>query len=101
MAKGSSLAVPATPARSCGHDDFETSGMDDLVTTERSVSFSDSVFDHDAQDEDEYVHDDTENKAPVQEPDLPEDAEMFVTKGGSVKSLSRNLADEFDEVDGP
>ncbi|OWY95260.1 Eukaryotic/viral aspartic protease [Phytophthora megakarya] len=76
MAKGSSMAVSATPARSGGHDDFETPGKDDLVTTERTVSFSDSVFDPDAQDEDEYVHDDTEDKAPVQEPDLPEDAEI-------------------------
>ncbi|OWZ17345.1 Eukaryotic/viral aspartic protease [Phytophthora megakarya] len=101
MAKGSSMAVPATTARSGGHDDFETPGTDDLVTTERTVSFSDSVFDPDAQDEDAYVHDDTEDKAPVQEPYLPEDAEMYVTKSGGVKSLSRNLADEFDEVGGP
>ncbi|OWZ11041.1 hypothetical protein PHMEG_00015993 [Phytophthora megakarya] len=91
------MAVPATPAGSGGHDDFETPGKDGLVTTERTVSFSDSVFDPGAQDEDEYVHDDTEDK----EPDLPEDAEMFVTKSGGMKSLSRNLADEYDEVGGP
>ncbi|OWY97005.1 LOW QUALITY PROTEIN: Eukaryotic/viral aspartic protease [Phytophthora megakarya] len=96
IAKGLSVAVPATLARTSGHDDFETPGTDDLVTTERTVSFSDSVFDPDAQDEDEYVHDDTEDKAPVKEPDLPEDAEI-----GGVKLLSRNLAHEFDEVSGP
>ncbi|OWY98767.1 LOW QUALITY PROTEIN: Eukaryotic/viral aspartic protease [Phytophthora megakarya] len=79
----------------------QTSGTDGLVTTERSVSFSDSVFDPDAQGEDEYIHDDTDDMAPVQEPDLPEDAEMFVTKNGGVKSLSRNVADEFDEVGDP
>ncbi|OWZ07731.1 Eukaryotic/viral aspartic protease [Phytophthora megakarya] len=92
------MAVPATPARSGGHDDFGTPGTDDLLTTERVVSFSDSVFDPDAKDE---VRDDMEDKAPVQGPYLPEDAEMFVTKSGGVKSLSRNLADEFDEVGGP
>ncbi|OWZ05259.1 hypothetical protein PHMEG_00022683 [Phytophthora megakarya] len=93
------MAVPATPARGGGHDDFETPRTDALVTTDRTAS--DSGFDPDAQDEDEYVHDDTEDKAPVQEPDLPEDAEMFVKKRGGVKSLSRNLVDEFDEVGGP
>ncbi|OWY96043.1 Eukaryotic/viral aspartic protease [Phytophthora megakarya] len=82
------MAVPATPARSGGHDEFETPGTDDLVMTEHTVSFSDSVFDPDAQDEDE-------------DQNLPEDAEMLVTKSGGVKSLSRNLADEFDEVGGP
>ncbi|OWZ10979.1 hypothetical protein PHMEG_00016067 [Phytophthora megakarya] len=57
------MAVPATPARSGGHDDFETPGTDDLVTPERTVSFSDSVFDPDAQDEDEYVHQGTRTGA--------------------------------------
>ncbi|OWY94314.1 Eukaryotic/viral aspartic protease [Phytophthora megakarya] len=80
-----------------------TPGTDDLVTTCRSVSFEDSAFDPDAKDEDEYVHgdDDLEVKAPAQEPDLPEEAEMFVTKSGGERSLARTLADEFDETDSP
>ncbi|OWZ19839.1 hypothetical protein PHMEG_0005833 [Phytophthora megakarya] len=64
-----------------------------MVTTGRSVSFEDLVFDPDAKYEDEYVHgdDDKEGKAPVQEPDLPEEAEIFVTKSGGERSLARNL----------
>ncbi|OWZ07007.1 hypothetical protein PHMEG_00020661 [Phytophthora megakarya] len=98
------MAVPATPARSGCRDDYDsTPGTDDLVTTGRSVSFKDSVFDPDATHEDEYVHcdDELEGKAPVQKPDLPEEAEMFVTKSGGERSLARNLADEFDETDSP
>ncbi|OWY90691.1 Eukaryotic/viral aspartic protease, partial [Phytophthora megakarya] len=67
----------------------------------RSVSFEDTEFDHDAKDEDDYVDDELEDKAPVQEPDLHDDADVFVTKRGDVKSLSRNLADEFEEADKP
>ncbi|OWY98007.1 LOW QUALITY PROTEIN: Eukaryotic/viral aspartic protease [Phytophthora megakarya] len=104
MAKGSSVTVPATPARGGSHDDYDTTpGTDDLVTTRRSVSFVDSAFDPDAKPEDEYVHgdDDLEVKSPAQEPDLLEEAEMFVTKSGGERSLARNLADEFDETDSP
>ncbi|OWZ13176.1 Eukaryotic/viral aspartic protease [Phytophthora megakarya] len=73
-----------------------------MVTTGHSVSFEDSVFDPDANGEDEYVHDDDlENKASVLEPDLLEEAKMFVTKSGGERSLARNLADEFDETDSP
>ncbi|OWY94620.1 hypothetical protein PHMEG_00035597, partial [Phytophthora megakarya] len=63
--------------------------------------FEDTVFDHDTKDEDDYVDDELEDKAPVQEPDLHEDADVFVTKSGGVKSLSRNLADEFEEAGKP
>ncbi|OWZ09601.1 Eukaryotic/viral aspartic protease, partial [Phytophthora megakarya] len=100
MAKGSSYAVPATPSRGEGQDD-STPGTEDLVTTGRSVSFEDTEFDHDAKDEDDYVDDELEDKAPVQEPDLHEDADVFVTKSGGMKSLSRNLADEFEEAGKP
>ncbi|OWZ23817.1 hypothetical protein PHMEG_0001227 [Phytophthora megakarya] len=79
-----------------------TPGTEDLVTTGRSVSFEDTEFDHDAKDEDSYVDDELEDKAPVQEPilheDVHEDADVFVTKSGGVKSLSRNFADEFEEA---
>ncbi|OWZ06500.1 hypothetical protein PHMEG_00021241 [Phytophthora megakarya] len=75
-----------------------TPGTEDLVTTGRSVSFEDTEFDHDADDEGDYVDDDLEDKAPVQETDLHEDADVFVTKSGVVKSLSRNLADELEEA---
>ncbi|OWZ18877.1 hypothetical protein PHMEG_0006962 [Phytophthora megakarya] len=95
------MAVPATETSGGGHNDFETPVTNDLVTSERSISFTDSVFIPDTQDEDEYVQDDTEVKAPVQKPDLSEDVEMFVTKSGGVKSILRNLADEFDEVGDP
>ncbi|OWZ11688.1 hypothetical protein PHMEG_00015256 [Phytophthora megakarya] len=75
--------------------------MEDLVTTGRSVSFENIDFDHDAKDEDDYVDDELEDKAPVQEHDIHEDADMFVTKRGGLKSLSRNLADEFEEASKP
>ncbi|OWY95396.1 hypothetical protein PHMEG_00034610, partial [Phytophthora megakarya] len=51
--------------------------------------------------EDDYVDDELEDKAPVQEPDLHENADVFVTKSGGMKSLSRNLADEFEEAGKP
>ncbi|OWZ02643.1 hypothetical protein PHMEG_00025759, partial [Phytophthora megakarya] len=102
MAKGSSYAVPATPSRGEDRADYNsTSGTEDLVTTGRSVCFKDTEFDHDAKDEDDYVDDELEDKAPVQESDLHEDADVFVTKGGGVKSLSRNLADEFEGAGKP
>ncbi|OWY91909.1 hypothetical protein PHMEG_00039296, partial [Phytophthora megakarya] len=102
MAKGSSYAVPATPSRGEDRADYDsTPSTEDLVTTGRSVSFEDTEFDHDTKDEDDYVDDELEDKAPVQEPDLHEDADVFVTKGGGVKSLSRNLADEFEEAGKP
>ncbi|OWZ04529.1 Eukaryotic/viral aspartic protease [Phytophthora megakarya] len=102
MAKGSSYAVPATPSRGEDRADYDsTPGTEDLVTTGRSVSFEDTEFDHDAKDEDDYVDDELEGKAPVQEPDLYKDADMFVTKSDGVKSLSRNLADEFEVADKP
>ncbi|OWZ05317.1 Eukaryotic/viral aspartic protease [Phytophthora megakarya] len=91
MAKGSSYAVPATPSRGEDQADYDsTPGTEALLTTGRSVSFEDTEFDHDAKDEDDYVDDELEDKAPVQEPDLHEDA-----------SLSRNLADEFEEASKP
>ncbi|OWY91986.1 hypothetical protein PHMEG_00039190 [Phytophthora megakarya] len=102
MAKGTSYAVPTTPSRGEDRADYDsTPGTVDLVTTGRSVSFEDTEFDHDAKDEDNYVDDELEDKAPVQEPDLHEDADVFVTRSGGVKSLSRNLADEFEEAGKP
>ncbi|OWY90463.1 Eukaryotic/viral aspartic protease, partial [Phytophthora megakarya] len=55
--------------------------------------FADTEFDYDTKDEDDYVDDELEDKT-----DLHEDADVFVTKSGGVKSLSRNLADEFEEA---
>ncbi|OWY93718.1 Eukaryotic/viral aspartic protease, partial [Phytophthora megakarya] len=59
----------------------------------------DTEFDHDAKDEDDYVDD--EFNAPVQGPDLHEDADVFVTKRGGVKSLSQNHGYEFEEAGKP
>ncbi|OWZ04405.1 reverse transcriptase [Phytophthora megakarya] len=102
MAKGSSYAVPATPSRGGDRADYDsTPGTEDLVTTGRSVSFEDTEFDHDTKDEDDYVDDELEDKAPVQEPELHEYADVFVKKCGDVKSLPRNLADEFEEAGKP
>ncbi|OWZ18407.1 hypothetical protein PHMEG_0007502 [Phytophthora megakarya] len=99
MAKGSSYAVPATPSRGEDRDDYDsTPGTEDLVTTGRSVSFEDTEFDHDTKDEDDYVDDELDDKAPVQDPDFHKDADVFVTKSGGVKSLSRNIAVEFEEA---
>ncbi|OWY99173.1 hypothetical protein PHMEG_00029876 [Phytophthora megakarya] len=73
--------VEATPSRGEDRADYDsTSSTEDLVTTGRSVRFEDTEFDHDANDEDDYVDDELEDKAPVQEPDLHEDADVFVTK---------------------
>ncbi|OWZ01911.1 Eukaryotic/viral aspartic protease [Phytophthora megakarya] len=86
MAKGSSMTVPATPAKSGIHDNYDsTPGTDDLVTTGRLVSFEDSVFDPDANDEDEYVHGD--------------DVLEAKTPSGGERLLVRNIADEFGEID--
>ncbi|OWZ14215.1 hypothetical protein PHMEG_00012347 [Phytophthora megakarya] len=102
MSKGSSYAVSATPLRGEDRADYDsTPGTEDLVTTGRSVSSENTEFGHDTKDEDDYADNELEAKAPVQEPDLHEDAYMFVTKNGGVKSLSRNLADEFKEAGQP
>ncbi|OWZ05319.1 Eukaryotic/viral aspartic protease [Phytophthora megakarya] len=102
MTKGSSYPVPATPSRGEDRVDYDsTPGTEDVVTTGRSVSFEDTEVDHDAKDEDDYVDDELEDKTPVPEPDLHEVADVFVTKSGGVKSLSRNLADEFEEAGKP
>ncbi|OWZ24539.1 hypothetical protein PHMEG_000430 [Phytophthora megakarya] len=69
MAKGSSYAVPATPSRGEHQTDYDsTPGTEDLVTTGRSVSFEDTEFGHDAKDEDDYVDDELEEKAPYRSP---------------------------------
>ncbi|OWZ08857.1 hypothetical protein PHMEG_00018535 [Phytophthora megakarya] len=100
--EGIKLCVPAPPSRGEDRaDNDSTPGTEDLVTPGRSVSFEDTEYDHDAKDEDDYVDDELEDKAPVQEPDLHEDADVFVTKSGGVKSLSHNLADEFEEAGKP
>ncbi|OWZ00560.1 hypothetical protein PHMEG_00028220 [Phytophthora megakarya] len=92
----------ATPSRGEDWADYDsTSGTEDLVTPGRSVSFEYTEFDHDAKGEDDYVDDEFEDKTPVQEPHLHEDADVFVTKSGGMKSLSRNLADEFEEAGKP
>ncbi|OWZ06293.1 Eukaryotic/viral aspartic protease [Phytophthora megakarya] len=102
MAKGPSYAVPATPTRGEDRADYDlTPCTEDLVTTGRSVRFEDTEFDHAAKDEDDHVDDELEDKAPVQKPDLHEEPDVFVTKSGGVKSLSRNLADEFEEAGKP
>ncbi|OWY95010.1 LOW QUALITY PROTEIN: hypothetical protein PHMEG_00035105 [Phytophthora megakarya] len=86
MAKASSYAVPATPSRGEDRADYDsTPGTEDL----------DTKFDHDAKDGDDYVNDELENKTP--KPDFHEDADVFGTKSGGVKSLSRNLADAIEE----
>ncbi|OWY98904.1 hypothetical protein PHMEG_00030204 [Phytophthora megakarya] len=80
MAKGSSYAVPATPSRGEDRADYDlTPGTEDLVTTEGSVSFEETEFDHHNKDDDDYVDDELE--------DNPEDVAVLVTKDGGVKSL--------------
>ncbi|OWZ08208.1 hypothetical protein PHMEG_00019289 [Phytophthora megakarya] len=54
------------PSRGKDRADYDsTSRTEDLVMTGRSISFEDTEFDHDAKDEDDYVDDELEDKAPV------------------------------------
>ncbi|GMF28033.1 unnamed protein product [Phytophthora lilii] len=69
----------------------------------RSVSFEDSADGSDAKDEME-DYEDLEEEAPalaVVTPDTPEDAILSAERSGGSRSLSRNLADELEEVVGP
>ncbi|ETI30050.1 hypothetical protein F443_22828 [Phytophthora nicotianae P1569] len=65
----------------------------------------DSAYDLDTKEDDEDVDDfdDKEEKAAVPEmatPDTPEGATVATTRSGGVKSLTRNLVEELDEVAG-
>ncbi|EGZ06488.1 hypothetical protein PHYSODRAFT_532075 [Phytophthora sojae] len=125
MAKGSQSAVPATPMKSGGTRGDDSTAA--LITpqldpiAERHVSFDESMTGSDAKDEemDEEYDDYLEEKAPapaVVTPETPEDAVMSAGRSGGSRSLahslaseleddappvSRNLADELDDVDGP
>ncbi|GMF11481.1 unnamed protein product [Phytophthora lilii] len=107
MAKRARSAVPATPMKSGGARGDDSNAA--LITlhlapiTERSVSCEDSADGSDAKDEME-DYEDLEEKAPalaVVTPDTPEDAILSAGRSGGSRSLSRNLADELEEVAGP
>ncbi|GMF18544.1 unnamed protein product [Phytophthora lilii] len=107
MAKGSRSAVPATPMKSGGTRGDDPNAA--LITphsapiTERSLSFEDSADGSDAKDEME-DYEDLEEKAPalaVVTPDTPEDTILSAGRSGGSRSLSRNLADDLEEVAGP
>ncbi|EGZ27023.1 hypothetical protein PHYSODRAFT_320881 [Phytophthora sojae] len=125
MATGSQSAVPATPMKSGGTRGDDSTAV--LITpqpdpiAERNVSFDEPMTGSDAKDEemDEEYDDYLEEKAPtpaVVTPETPEDAGMSAGRSGGSRSLarslaskleddappvSRNLADELDDVDGP
>ncbi|EGZ09339.1 hypothetical protein PHYSODRAFT_339685 [Phytophthora sojae] len=123
MATGSQSAVPATPMKSGGTRGDDSTAV--LITpqpgpiAERNVSFDEPMTGSDAKDEemDEEYDDYLEEKAPaVVTPETPEDAAMSAGRSGGSRSLarsvaseleddappiSRNLADELDDVDGP
>ncbi|ETI32615.1 hypothetical protein F443_20615 [Phytophthora nicotianae P1569] len=106
-----STTVPATPMKSSGARDGDSSSPPDTprmaTIAERSVSFEDdAAYDLDTREADEEAddYDDHEEKEAVPEmatPDTPEGAMVATTRSGGVKSLARNLVDELDEVAGP
>ncbi|ETP20798.1 hypothetical protein F441_05568, partial [Phytophthora nicotianae CJ01A1] len=106
-----STTVPATPMKSSGARDGDSSSPPDTprmaTIAERSVSFEDdAAYDLDTKEDDKDAddYDDQEEKAAVPEmatPDTPEGAMVATTRSGGVKSLARNLVDELDEVAGP
>ncbi|ETI30623.1 hypothetical protein F443_22266 [Phytophthora nicotianae P1569] len=110
MVKGSTT-VPATPMKSSGARDGDSSSPPDTprmaTIAKRLVSFEDdAAYDLDTKEDDEDAddYDDQEEKAAVPEmatPDTPEGAMVATTRSGGVKSLSRNLVNELDEVAGP
>ncbi|OWZ03656.1 Eukaryotic/viral aspartic protease [Phytophthora megakarya] len=95
MAKESNSAVPETPAKTGGTDDYdtemlvETPGTDEY--TGRSVSFEEDAHESGEAMEEDY---DLEEKE-----DIPEDA--ILTTGSGTRPLARNLMEELDEVVGP
>ncbi|EGZ29606.1 hypothetical protein PHYSODRAFT_469588 [Phytophthora sojae] len=117
MAKGSQSAVPATPMKSGGTRGDDSTAA--LITpqldpiAERHVSFDESMTGSDAKDEemDEDYDDYLEEKAPapaVVTPETPEDAGGAAGARAPWRALeddappvSRNLAEELDDVDGP
>uniref|UniRef100_H3H6M2 Eukaryotic/viral aspartic protease n=2 Tax=Phytophthora ramorum TaxID=164328 RepID=H3H6M2_PHYRM len=99
MAKEAKSAVPATPARSSGTR-TEGSGRSgpSLATpstlasiNERSDSFHEPMDYSDAKEDDE--EDDLEEKAAM--PELSEAAAVSAGRSGGVRSLARNLTEEF------
>ncbi|OWZ04693.1 hypothetical protein PHMEG_00023362, partial [Phytophthora megakarya] len=97
MAKGSNSAVPETPAKTGGTDDYdtemlvETPGTDEY--TGRSVSFEEDAHESGEAMEEDY---DLEEKE-----DIPEDAILAAGRSSGARPLARNLMEELDEVVGP
>ncbi|KAG2838883.1 hypothetical protein PC112_g4302 [Phytophthora cactorum] len=103
IAKGSTT-VPTNPAKSDGARN-ESSRPDVTAArlaavSELSVSFEDEE-EHGPDAQDDY--DDYEDKTPAPEPGAatPETATLSSELSGAMKSLSRNLAAELDDVAGP
>ncbi|KAI9989037.1 hypothetical protein PInf_022760 [Phytophthora infestans] len=99
MAKGQPT-VPVTPAKSGGaRNESSSPAARFAAATELSVSFDDETdIGPDAHDYEDY-----EDKTPAPEPGAatPETARLSSGLSGATKSLSRNLADEHDDVAGP
>ncbi|OWY91694.1 hypothetical protein PHMEG_00039623, partial [Phytophthora megakarya] len=95
--KGSNSAVPETPTKTGGTDDYdteilvETPGTDEY--TGRSVSFEEDAHESGVAMEEDY---DLEEKE-----DIPEDAFMAAGRSSGARPLARNLMEELDEVVGP
>ncbi|OWY98187.1 Eukaryotic/viral aspartic protease [Phytophthora megakarya] len=94
MAKGSNSAVPETPVKTGGTDDYdtemlvETPGTDEY--TGRSVSFGE-----DANESDEAMEEDYDLE---EEEDIPEDAILAAGRSSGARPLTRNLMEELDEA---
>ncbi|KAG3063310.1 hypothetical protein PI125_g24374 [Phytophthora idaei] len=103
MAKGPTT-VPATPSKSGGaRNESSSSGVTAArlaAVSELSVSFEDEE-EHGLDAQDDY--DDYEEKTLTPEPGAatPETATLSPGLSGAMKSLSRNLAAELDDVAGP
>ncbi|QQA74018.1 hypothetical protein JAV55_21450 (plasmid) [Bacillus licheniformis] len=99
MAKGQPT-VPVTPAKSGGaRNESSSPAARFAAATELSVSFDDEAdIGPDAHDYEDY-----EDKTPAPEPGAatPETATLSSGLSGATRSLSRNLADELDDVAGP
>ncbi|KAI9983866.1 hypothetical protein PInf_005139 [Phytophthora infestans] len=92
--------VPVTLAKSGGARDEGSSPAARFATaTELSVSFDDEA----GSGPDAHDYEDYEDKTPDTEPGAatPETATLSSGLSGVTKSLSRNLADELDDVAGP
>ncbi|OWY90867.1 LOW QUALITY PROTEIN: Eukaryotic/viral aspartic protease [Phytophthora megakarya] len=94
MAKGSNSAVPETPAKAGGADDYDTEMLEETPGTDeytgRSLRGRQSTSSHMEEDYD------LEEKE-----DIPEDAIQVAGRSSCTRPLARNLMEELDEVVGP